>query len=278
MTEWRTTVAKRRGSREGSIYKREVDARWVGSLHVGYESGKRRRKVFYGKTRREVAQKLNKAVRDQAEGLPTSDDRLTVAAFLRRWLDESAVHTLRPRTLASYRAIVENTLIPALGRVPLSKLQPADVQAYVNELAKRGLSPYTVRNHRAVLRRALSDALKLGLVVRNVAQLVTLPRLPTEEVEPLSTDEARRFLDTVRGSRDEMLYRVALGLGMRQGELLGLSWNAVDFEAQTITVRRPVPLQRRVPPRRAQDPEVAPGDRGSCRPDGGAPPAPHPPA
>ena len=63
-------MAKRRGNAEGSIYKREIDGRWVGSLHVGYESGKRRRKVFYGRTRREVAEKLNKAVRAQAEGLP----------------------------------------------------------------------------------------------------------------------------------------------------------------------------------------------------------------
>ena len=254
-------MSKRRGHGEGSIYQRK-DGRWIGVLDLGYVDGKRRRKYFYADTRREVAAKLAAAQRDQQLGVPAGDDRITVERFLRRWLGESAPHTLRPRTLASYTAIVENTLIPMLGRIRLVKLQPADVQCYVNDLAGRGLSPYTIRNHRAVLRRALSEAVRWNLVSRNVAQLVTLPRMPTDEVEPLSPEQAGVLLNAVRGDRDELIYRLALNLGLRQGEILGLSWEAVDFDAGTLAVRRV--LHRYggcLPPRRAQDSQVSADDR-----------------
>ena len=129
-------------------------------------------------------------------------------------------------------------LKPAFGRTRLVKLTPDAIQMYMNRKLASGLSPNTVRNHHAVLRRALTQAERWGLVPRNVARLVTPPRAAREEVKPLTPEQARAFLDAVQGSRHEALYQVALGLGLRQGEVLGLTWDATDLESATLRVDR----------------------------------------
>lgn len=228
----------KRGNNEGSIYRRS-DGRWAASLDLGWIDGKRRRKHFYGRTRRDVATKLHRALQSHAGGLPVDQpERLTVGAYLDRWLATSTDDPLRPRTAKLYRSIVEHDLKPAFGRVPLVKLTPDMVQAHLNNKAAEGLSPYTVRNHRAVLRRALNQAVRWGLLQRNVAQLVTPPRIPTNETQPLTTNQAREFLGAINGHRLEALYRIAFHLGLRQGEILGLTWGAVDLSAGTVTARR----------------------------------------
>ncbi|CCF85810.1 tyrosine-type recombinase/integrase [Nitrolancea hollandica] len=226
----------KRGQNEGSIHKR-TDGRWCGVVNLGWEDGKRKRKYLYGDTRREVAEKLNAVLRDQQQGLPATDGRQTVDQFLTRWLEESAKPRLRPRTFESYRMIVTRHLIPGLGRIPLSKLGPQDVQHYMNRKRGAGLSARTVQYHRAVLRRALNQALRWGLIPRNVATLVDPPKSTRPALRFLSTDEARVFLGSVRGHRLEALYTVALALGLRQGEALGLAWEDVDLEAGLLTIR-----------------------------------------
>ena len=112
------------------------------------------------------------------------------------------------------------------------------VQAYMNAETKSGLSPYTVRNHHSVLRRALGQAERWGLVPRNVARLVSPPRIPHDEVRPLNPEQARRFLDAIEGHRLAPVFEVALSLGLRQGEILGLTWDAVDIEGAALRVDR----------------------------------------
>ena len=132
-------MAKRRGQGEGSIYKRK-DGRWAATLELGYESGKRDRKTLYGRTQAEVLARLRAAQHGHAQGLPVAQERLTVGAFLRRWLDEAAKPALRPRVFSSYRQIVERHLAPAFGRTPLVKLTPDSIQAYMNRKTGGGLS------------------------------------------------------------------------------------------------------------------------------------------
>lgn len=223
----------RRGNAEGTIYKRK-DGRWEAAISTG--DGRRRR--FYGRTRGEAADKLRKAQHALSQGLPLAGERLTVGDYLARWLEESARPTLRPRVYDSYRQVVRGHLIPAFGRTRLVKLTPDAIQAYMNQKLASGLRPNTVRNHHAVLRRALTQAERWGLAPRNVARLVSPPRAPREEVKPLSPEQARRFLDAVRGHRLEALFQIALGLGLRQGEVLGLTWPTVDLEAGAVRVER----------------------------------------
>ncbi|HEV8574410.1 MAG TPA: site-specific integrase, partial [Dehalococcoidia bacterium] len=145
--------------------------------------------------------------------------------------------TLRPRTLAGYTSIVERHLIPALGRIRLRKLQPADIDAYLNRLVGSGLTTRTAQYHHAVLRRALGQAERWGYVGRNVARLVTPPQVRQRQMAPLTPDQARLFLAGIAGDRTEALYAVSLSLGLRQGEALGLLWEDVDLGARTLTVQ-----------------------------------------
>jgi integrase len=184
-----------------------------------------------------VREKLIAARHAQQQGLPIANERVTTGQFLTRWLEESAKLTIRPRTYASYAQLIRLHLVPELGRIPLGKLGPQHVQEFLNRKLASGLSPRTVQYLHAVLRRALNQATKWGLVGRNVALLVDAPRVRRTEVSPLSPEHARIFLEAVRGDRLEALYTVALAIGLRQGEALGPQWDDVDLEKGTISVR-----------------------------------------
>ncbi len=122
-------------------------------------------------------------------------------------------------------------IVPDVGSIRLGKLSAAHIQALLNRKLGSGLSPRTVRHIHTVLRRALNQAVKWGMLPRNVATLVELPRLKRREMRPLNPAEARRFLAEAQGERLEALYSVALSLGLRQGEALGLRWSDVDFDS-----------------------------------------------
>src|SRR5262245_36562024 len=172
----------RRGHSEGAIYQR-ADGRWCASVDLGIVNGKRKRKVIYGKTRKEVADKLKALHRDQAAGLNIAPEQQTVKQFLEQWLEHSIKSHRRPKTYHSYAQIVRLYLLPHLGHHQLSKLAPEHVQAMLNTLREagganqRGLAPRTVQYVRAVLRKALNQALKWNYVARNVADLVDSPRV-----------------------------------------------------------------------------------------------------
>jgi integrase len=230
-------MAKRRGSGEGTITQRE-DGRWMARIDLGTVNGRRKRLSIYGKTRKEVADKLVTEQRKVQQGLPVAIERQTVEQFLNNWLADVIVGAVRPRTYHSYAQIVRIHLIPALGKHQLTKLAPQNVQALMNARRAQGLSPRTVLYIRAVLRRALGQALKWGLVAQNVATLVDPPKPVRHEPNFLTGEQARRFLAANEGDRLEALYAVAVALGLRQAEILGLRWQDVDFEAGTLAVRR----------------------------------------
>jgi integrase len=162
---------------------------------------------------------------------------ITVGELLDRWLDEAVALTVRPRTLASYTYIVRVHLRPALGDVPLASLTAQHVQGLLNAKAASGLAPRTVGYLRGVLRQALGFAERMDLVGRNVARLARPPRVPRRQVSPLTIEQARIFRAAVAGDRLEALYLVAVGCGLRQGEILGLRWGDVDLEGRTLRVR-----------------------------------------
>ena len=132
----------RRGQNEGSIHKRK-DGRWVAVLNLGYAEGKRRRKCLYGKTRREVQEKLTAALWSQRLGVPVPTERQTVAQFLNRWLKDSVERSVRPRTYASYSQLVRLYLAPEFNRVELTKLSPQDIEGFMNRKLAAGLSRRT---------------------------------------------------------------------------------------------------------------------------------------
>lgn len=227
----------KRGHHEGSIYKRD-DGRWVASVTLGYDGGKRKRKSFYGDTRREVQAELTKALRDLQQGLPLADERQTLGAYLDRWLDEVAKPKIRAKTYHSYAQLIRLHLKPELGHVVLAKLSPQDVQEFLNRKLESGLSARTVQYLHALLRASLNRALKWGLVARNVAALVDPPRVESGEVTPLAPDQARQLLDALQSERLQALFAVPLAVGLRPGEALGLRWKDVNFTTGTLSVTR----------------------------------------
>lgn len=228
-------MAKRRAHGEGSIYQIQ-DGTWRAIVPLG--NGKRR--YLRAQTRAELVRKTTavKAARDA--GRPTS--RESLAAYLDRWL----VHVrtaVRPRTADGYASHVENHLRPSLGDIRLVDLKPEHVQTLLADLSAAGLAPGTVTRVHATLRRALTQAERWGLVERNVARLAQPPRGTRREMDPLSVEESRTLLASVEDDRLQALYAVALALGLRQGEALGLRWVDVDLEKGELMVR--YQLQRR---------------------------------
>lgn len=228
---------KRRGHGEGSIFRRSDNGLWVGSINLGWRGGKRVRGSFYGKTRREVQDKLQAAQQSMQQGLEPTKERLTVEAFLRDWT-ESTRQTVRPSTWRRYEQIARQKLIPHLGHVPLHRLTPSHVEQMMKSLTEQGAAVRSVLHARAVLRSALSRAQRHGLIVRNAAALADPPQVKRREVQALSPDEVRTLLANLADDPLGPLYIVAISTGMRQGELLGLQWSDIDLERGTTTVRR----------------------------------------
>jgi integrase len=226
---------RKRGQGEGSIYKRK-DGLWVAAANLGYQNGKLRRKVYYGKSRKEASDKLTAALNDLQKGIPIITERQTAKQFLERWLADSVKPSVRPSTYISYEQQVRVHIALGLGHIQLEKLSPQHIQAYMNDKLKAGLSARTVGYHRRVLVIALGQALKWGLVGRNVASLTDPPRTEKFEVQPIAPEQARAFLQAIEGDRLEALFTVALSLGLRRGEALGLRWQDLDFQARTLRV------------------------------------------
>lgn len=235
-------MAKRRGHGEGAIYQRESDGKWCASVDLGYTEGKRKRKTIYGKTRKEVADKLKALHHDQSNGVQLIPQQQTVQQYLEVWLEQTVKRRNRPSTFSKYKRDIKHHITPTLGRYLLSKLTPDHIQTVLNSLADQGLSQRTIRNVRSVLRAALNQAMRHGYVVRNVATLVDIPGTVSFTAQPLDEGQIQQFLIAIRGHRLEALFRLALGLGLRKGEILALRWQDVQFD--TAIVRISGSLQR----------------------------------
>ncbi len=235
-------MGRKRGNGEGSISRRKGGG-WMAQYAVHTAEGRKRR-TLYGRTRAEVAAKLAKALSSREDGLVFDAGTMTVGEYLERWLRDSVAGNVRPRTLSNYRLQARRHIIPAFGGIKLKALTPAHVQGLYRQKLDSGLSPASVRYVHAVLHRALKQALRWGLVPRNVTEAVDIPKLVREEVRALSPEEARAFLETARGDRYEGMYVVAVTAGLRRGEVLGLKWTDVDLESAKLRVARQLQRMR----------------------------------
>jgi integrase len=229
-------MSARRGHGEGSIHRRS-DGRWCGVIDLGWHDGKRKRKYIYGKTRRDVVEKMTSASHANVKGLPLPDERRTTGNYLEWWVQEVVPGTVKVQTEHGYARVIRAYVIPHVGRVPLARLGPQHVQSMLRTLEHRGLSPRTRQYARAVLRRALGQAERWGLVSRNAAALVDAPKqTPVKIDDALDLDEARSLLRASRGHRLEALVRLALSVGLRKGEALALRWDAIDLDQGRLSV------------------------------------------
>ena len=236
--------ASRRGNGEGSIYQGR-DGRWRSVVDLGWTNGRRHRKYLSGDTRAEVAIKLRRVLDARDAGAQIGTDGLapTVEQWCNYWLDTIATPRLRPSTIATYRGYIANRIVPTLGHHRLDRLQPEHLDRFYADLTADGLAPASVLQIHRIVSRALKVAMQRGKVGRNVATLVEPPSVHRAEVRPLTADQARAILNAAKGERNAARWSVALALGLRQGEALGLAWDAVDFETDTLSVRQALQRQ-----------------------------------
>jgi len=226
----------RRGNGEGSIRKRK-DGRWEGRYTVHTPEG-RKQKPVYGKTRKEVSEKLTEAMAGRDKGLVFDTGKLTVGKHLTRWLEDVVKPSASHRTYSSHAQQVHDHLAPTLGRIKLKDLRKTHIDRLYREKLGSGLSPSTVRRVHAVLHKALEEAVKGDLIPRNPAAHANKPKVNQEEIEPLDASQAVEFLKVAKGDRFEALYILCLMCGLRQGEALALRWQDIDLEGGTLRVSR----------------------------------------
>jgi len=184
-------MTRKAGQGEGTRPTKRADGRWAVAVTL---PGSGTRRWFYGKTRKEAVEKLNAAQRDVQQGRPLAPGRLTVEQYLQRWL-ETVRGRLRPSTHHSYLHYCRKHLVPRLGRHTLAALQPLDVSQALADMAAGGLSPRTCQYARAILRSALHDASRWGLLgERNAAGLADVPKGPAREGAPLEPAQATLLL------------------------------------------------------------------------------------
>jgi integrase len=226
---------RRRGrNNQGSIRKRPN-----GTYEARISLPDGSRKSYYGKTQKEVNSLMIQALARQENGIPPiRDERLTVAQYLKDWLAGKQPPAVRPRTYRFYGQMLNMYVVPTLGRYRLTKLMPDAVQRCLNDLLRHGLQATTVRHVYSVLHNALHDAERIGVVQRNVTELVRPPKQTNQEERPVFTKEqVQRFLAAAEKDPHYTLFLLAIATGMRPGELLALRWQNIDLEKRMLHVR-----------------------------------------
>jgi integrase len=230
-------VARRRKRGSGGIFQR-ANGRWTGQITIA-SSGERIRKSYTSKNKGDVEFWLREAARSVRAGEDPVDTRRTVADHLDDWLTEVG-QTVRPITVYGYRVHVEGWIVPAIGDVQLVDLQVAHVRRLRDSIITAGKSPRWAQAVMTTLRSALRQAVRDGLLSRNVAEGVRPPRQIRRRVTATTPADAKAILAAFQGHRLEALVTVAIGTGLRLGELLGLRWADVSGGTLRVTgsVRR----------------------------------------
>lgn len=220
----------KRGKGEGSVYQRASDGRWVGKWYdrTGHP------RYVYGADRQDTRRKLREKLDERDQGRVGGGT--TVGAWCDRWLRSLAKAGAPENTVDDYTYRL--SLLPGWVRgTRLDELEPLDVEGALHELLATHASS-TVAKVRQVLGAALGQAHKYGKVARNAAKLADPIHVEEIEIVPLDPAEARALLASVSGHRLSSLYTVAIAVGVREGEAIGLRWDAVDLSAGTLTVTR----------------------------------------
>lgn len=207
-----------------------------GGYRTGYTDPSGRRRHIYARTAREARELRDKGVQDSRRGVIAPAHRSTTGEFLTAWVDDVAAHRLAPRTIERYRGIVAKHIVPSIGKVPLTKLNGQHIARLYAQKADE-LAPASIRYLHAVLHQALDQAVTWRMILVNPAGGVKAPRKPRVTIQPLNAAEARALLEAAAADPLLALYVAALHTGMRLGELLGLTWDAIDWSRGIIEVR-----------------------------------------
>ncbi|MEF3312629.1 site-specific integrase [Paenibacillus sp. GYB004] len=234
----------------GSI-KKEANGTWMFVVDIKDETGKRKQKRRRGfKSRKEAQAELTKLLNDVNDGTYIEPVKTTLGEYMLTWLDSKHDNMSR-LTIDSYRSYIKNHVAPSIGHVALSKLSPLDIQKLVTDLRSkkdhkgRSLSASTIQRIFNIVVTSLNNAKKMQLIKENVAKLIDKPKIKKKKIEVWDVDEIRVFLDGMYDNRHYICFHLALLTGMRQGEILGLSWKNIDYEKKLIHVTQTLSHDRK---------------------------------
>lgn len=242
---------KQRGNGEGTEYQ-EASGRWVAQVYVTTPEGLRRRKTFRGKTKQEVRKEARAAQRAAELGQTTPTRRPpTVTEFGTTWLtgtlnNRVQLGDLKPATWANYRNLWMVHVEPGLGGLRLDRVTAQVVERWLaskmtsKSASGKTPSPRTVQAIFAVLRKAMNDAVRDGLLPGHQLDRVAQPRVTRREPTHLSKEDAKRLREFIKGHEYEALWTLLLGCGLRVGEALALRWSDLDLDKGRLTVRQAV--------------------------------------
>ena len=239
----------KRNAKGAGLIRKRPDGRWEGRYTLGYDpkTGKQQQKYVYGKTQKEVRQKLTQIASEVDEGNYLEPSTMKFSAWLEMWLETYVVPAKKPYTVSSYENICRKYLIKHLGRLPISQLNAFQIQQMYNTLLLDDkLSPKTIKNIHGVLHNALRQAVKLQMIKTNPSEMCDLPRAYRKEIQPMEQEDIVQFLKALQEEKYARLYKVTLFTGMRQGEVLGLTWDCVDFENCTLYVNKQLQKSQKV--------------------------------
>lgn len=260
----------------GTIRKKTVTQKgkpytfWEARLTVGYDpgTGKQIQRSFSGKTQREVREKMQAAAVEINNGTYKEPTKMTVGEWLDTWTT-TYLSNVKPRTAEIYKSDIRLYIRPALGAIKLEQLNTHTIQQHYNTLLKEGrtvskrdsngclvkkdgktvletapLSAKTIKNIHGVLHHALKQAVANGLIRSNPADACTLPRIEKKELKPLDENEITLFLQAIQGHRYESIFITTLFTGLREGEVLGLTWDCVNFDRGLLLINKQIQLHQ----------------------------------
>jgi len=227
------------------IYKR--GKRWRVIVYAGRDpvTGRKRQKSVTVATRAEAKQAEARLVTEVGAGQHRGTRSKTIAELIQRWLEwRQSVRPISPTTVATYRGYIDRVILPALGKLPLGRLDAATLDAFYAQLRKQGgkggrpMAASSVRQVHAILSGALGRAVVWGWVTQNPARLATPPSVEKADVAPPAVEDAARLLSVAQGEDAELglFVRLAVVLGARRGELCALRWSDVDFQRGEVLI------------------------------------------
>lgn len=223
----------KRANGEGSL-RRRSDGRWEARYYSPIDN---KQHSLYGKTQKEIKEKLRKKLNELDENAVLEGDDMLVSTWLDIWL-KNYTSNLKPLTQSTYLSTIETHLKPNIGDKTLRTLTTNDIQKIYVDLLKNGRSAKTIKNTHGVMHKTLEQAVKLHYIKYNVSEACVLPKVMPKEINPLDEDNIIDFLDAIKGDPYEQIYFVTLFTGMRQGEVLGLTWDNIDFNENIIYLNK----------------------------------------
>lgn len=228
----------KRGNGEGSISKRP-DGRWQGQISLGRDplTGKLKRKTVYGKTRKEVSDKIKTLLADQQKGVLIKNTKALFQDKMNFWLYQKKKLSLNAGTWHTYETNCRVHLLPAFEDIEIQQITKHMIQSFITAKSEE-LSASTLKKIHMILKQIMQEAVEENLIIRNPAENIELPKIMDRDIRPLTKVEMAKILEVCYGTRLYPVILVEYGTGLRRSEILALTWDNIDYEKKTISINK----------------------------------------